>query len=516
MSSLPAAGYLTNAARTEGEVKTALDDWLAATKQLPGGAAISTLTLATDAATPTGAVHRIDTEAAAATDNMANLAVTNLPAGSLLLVTNANASRLVVAKHAAGGSGQLSLKTGGDFVLANPDKDWLLLVLISTTWTEILRSPDTGVSDVLTKTGAYTTTAADRNKLIDGTSGTWTLTLLAAATAGKDFVQPIKNSGTGVITLDGNGAETIDGSTTLALNQGDEIVLVCDGSNWKSFSRYVASGTDFPDMLRNLKLAASVAGNALTVSVKNSAGNDPSAGDPVKLSFRSATLTDGGYAVRSITGALSVVLSSGSTMGFPASWTDWIHAWAIDNAGTVELALSRYRYGFNEFGVVSTTAEGGAGAADSATVMYSTTARANVACRYLGKIKIQTGATPGQWGSAPTVTHTASQDAYLEGGIWTDVTGSRALGTAYQNTSGRKRRVLAVCYGPAPGAINVEFFAGTVNPPTTSLATGTGESDAAGSARHRVVFSVEIPDGWYYQITNNSGGTLGTWFELDE
>lgn len=153
--------------------------------------------------------------------------------------------------------------------------------------------------------------------------------------------------------------------------------------------------------MRNVGLAASVASKALTVALKGADGNDPSATNPVYISFRSATATTGTPIVRSVSAALSVTLSSGSSLGFAGDETGRIYVWAIDNAGTVELALSRTADIFPESNLVSTTAEGGAGAADSASVMYSTTARTNVACRCIGYIEIKSDATAGVWGTSP-------------------------------------------------------------------------------------------------------------------
>jgi hypothetical protein len=45
--------------------------------------------------------------------------------------------------------------------------------------------------------------------------------------------------------------------------------------------------------LRNIGLAASVAASALTIALKDAAGNDPSAASPVLVGMRSATLTTG-------------------------------------------------------------------------------------------------------------------------------------------------------------------------------------------------------------------------------
>jgi len=154
--------------------------------------------------------------------------------------------------------------------------------------------------------------------------------------------------------------------------------------------------------LHNLGLVATVSSKALTVALKGSNGNDPSATNPVKIGFRSVTLTTGTPVFRTVTGALSVVLSSGSTLGFTNALAGRLYVWAIDNAGTVALGLSRTADIFSESNLISTTAEGGAGAADSTTVMYSTAALTNKAVRCIGYIEITTGATAGEWDNAPT------------------------------------------------------------------------------------------------------------------
>ena len=82
------------------------------------------------------------------------------------------------------------------------------------------------------QTALYTVLAADERKLITG-SGTFTITLIAAVTAGAGFTVAIKNIGTGVITIDGNGTETIDLALTVVLGKRhDGVVLFCDGANW--------------------------------------------------------------------------------------------------------------------------------------------------------------------------------------------------------------------------------------------------------------------------------------------
>lgn len=175
--------------------------------------------------------------------------------------------------------------------------------------------------------------------------------------------------------------------------------------------------TNIQQLLDNISFTATVSAKALTVALKGVNGNDPASGNPCMIAFRSATLTDGKPVVRSVTSSLSVVLSSGSTLGFTAALAGRLYVWAIDNAGTVELALSRTADIFPESNLVSTTAEGGAGAADSASVMYSTTARTNVACRCIGYIEITTGATAGEWDNAPTVVQVMGPGVHRTGDI---------------------------------------------------------------------------------------------------
>lgn len=140
-----------------------------------------------------------------------------------------------------------------------------------------------------------------------------------------------------------------------------------------------AVGAPFPfaaAFVVNGKIARSVAGGALTLALKTLAGADPSASSPVLVLMPQGNPFDGTYAIRKVTAALSTVISSGSTAGHTSTVASPLYDYFIDNAGTLELSWSNKFFGGQ--GVASTTAEGGAGAADSATTMYSTTARANV------------------------------------------------------------------------------------------------------------------------------------------
>ena len=81
------------------------------------------------------------------------------------------------------------------------------------------------------RSGAYTVVAGDRGKLINAT-GTWTLALTAAATLGAGFAFALRNSGAGVITIDPNASEQIDGATTISVAAGSSCLVVCTGAAW--------------------------------------------------------------------------------------------------------------------------------------------------------------------------------------------------------------------------------------------------------------------------------------------
>lgn len=85
---------------------------------------------------------------------------------------------------------------------------------------------------IVAKIANYTTTVNDHTITCGAGNESFTVTLIAASgLAG--LMYHIKNVGTGTITVDGNSAETIDGSATAVIStQFASISIQCDGSNW--------------------------------------------------------------------------------------------------------------------------------------------------------------------------------------------------------------------------------------------------------------------------------------------
>lgn len=88
------------------------------------------------------------------------------------------------------------------------------------------------VESQATKTGTYVVTPTDSIVLANGTFTVY----LYAASGDIGRVQTIRNIGSGTVTVQANGAETIDGTNTKTLAAGEAIRLTCDGTYWWSLS----------------------------------------------------------------------------------------------------------------------------------------------------------------------------------------------------------------------------------------------------------------------------------------
>lgn len=124
--------------RNEAAMKVDLDAFLSGVKEMPGGQAPEALTISSGSVTPTGCAVIVDTEGAAATDNLDVADVTNHPEGRLLLVRATSSLRVVTIRHNQGGSGQFLTADGNSITLDNERKQ-VLFCRSGTSWYEVAR-----------------------------------------------------------------------------------------------------------------------------------------------------------------------------------------------------------------------------------------------------------------------------------------------------------------------------------------------------------------------------------------
>ena len=218
--------------------------------------------------------------------------------------------------------------------------------------------------------------------LLDRTGGTVSGELILSAT--NDVKIPV---GT---TAQRNGTP-VNGQ--IRYNSDNKVYEGYHESQFSSFQREVAN----PDYASNYSLTATVASSALTISLKNAAGANAAAGDPAGFAFRSATLASGDNSLVKLTGSLSGVVASGATLGHTNAVENPIFVGVLNNAGTLELCWSTTPW---DEGERITTTAAGAGST-SASLIYSTSARTNVASKIVGKL-LSTQTTAGTWAAVPT------------------------------------------------------------------------------------------------------------------
>lgn len=205
-----------------------------------------------------------------------------------------------------------STVTEAQFKSAITDLREFLATLLGTAGTQqaALAAMGSLIAATVDKTAAYTVAAGDRGKLINCSTGTFSLSLLAVATAGAGFCLAVRNSGTGVITVDPDTTEHIDGATTITLGAGESCLVVCDGAAWKTVGRTVVP--EYGVLLG--MYARTTSGSGLTATRPAGATR---AHIIVQGGGGGSTGGAGGYAeaVKTVTGDLTVTVGGGGSAG---------------------------------------------------------------------------------------------------------------------------------------------------------------------------------------------------------
>lgn len=223
--------------------------------------------------------------------------------------------------------------------------------------------------------------------------------------------------------------------------------------------------------------------------------------NPTNRDYRSTTLTSGTPVNVSNASQLTLTISNGSTLGTVSGVQSDIAIISINNAGTMELAAVNLAGGatLDETGLITTVAEGGAGAADSATVFYSNTARTGVAYRVEGIFR-STQTTAGAWAQTPTLVQGVGGLAAIPKRLLQDLTyqtGAVATGTTIitlsdsipQITEGDQYMSLAITPTSATSRLEILVRVAHANNSVTTITTALFRDSVANALCARSVYS---------------------------
>ncbi len=349
---------------------------------------------------------------------------------------------LVAGQQTATSTTSLTIATGPQTLAIQAGKNFS-----ANQWVLIQESAN-AANQMLGQITSYGGTTLVVNVAATGGSGThadWTIVLTnSAAAAG---YQPPTGSG----NVTGPGSAT---SGHLAVFSGTTGKLVADGGAAGSIANLsaltaqylAASAVMFGVNMINGTIKASVASNALTLAIKTLAGADPSASDPVWFAFRDATAGNGDYSVIETTAALSVTVPAGSTLGFSNATPGRIWLVAVNNGGTVSLAVvncytqsSGNVFPLGGWGVAGTVTNP---IGNNAQQFYGPASLSNVPYSVLGYVSYETGATlatAGTYATAPTRVELLRPGVPLPGfviqSLWNQITAVPTGGATYSPTA---------------------------------------------------------------------------------
>jgi len=350
-----------------------------------------------------------------------------------------------------------------------------------------------------------------------------TADIIAVGTSNITFSQVFTSTATPILNAPNKnppiGADKISivDSVTglLALLTFTNLVTYLSGlcsAGWNAFTSSSCSGNSASATAATLAATASALANTASVKIPTIGTSVTSnaltmAVSPQYLDFRSPTVSFGTVTTLNAAPAQLVVPST-ATLGTISAQLSRLIVLEILNAGVAELAVVNQAGGNNldETTVISTTAI--AAGSNSANVIYSTTARANVPFRVMGYIE-STQAVAGTWATVPSTVQGAGGQALAAmgsfgfGQTWQSLTGSRALSTTYYNTTGKPIMLALTGHNATAGSV----FSLTVNGIPLQFAV----NDVAGSYG---TGNLVIPVDASYVLAGNGTPTVDNWYEL--
>jgi hypothetical protein len=305
-----------------------------------------------------------------------------------------NLTVLANGKTIEGDSTSIILDVNGTyatFIYVSSTSNWKLQSI-----PKVYSATSTSTKTISNQASAYTVVASDLGKIINCTSGTFTVGLTAAASLGSGFTCTIwntSNTSTDAITIDPNLTETIDGVATLVLRRGEGLAIVCNGTNWqiddkkpmRGYAENISSSSDRPIATGNDSVSlggtssgnysVSIGGNCSgTYSIAIGKGNN-ACSSSYGVALGAWAVAGGTYGSVSIGYGSSATVSYGTALGAASSGSAAV---SVTGAGAMALGGS-YASGTDSFAAAigDNTSTYGAQGANSIALGATATASAS-------------------------------------------------------------------------------------------------------------------------------------------
>lgn len=211
MTDMPNKNHLVSTTTTELEFQTALGDFYDVVNQMAGQGVAEALTITAGAVTPAKAHFVVDTEEAAASDDLDNI-LPNTIGAKLLLVRSSSDARVVVLRHNQSGTGKLMLRGAANASLTSTSQ---MIVFrwdaANSAWVETYRnwgylapptynpSADRTALGLGTSAVKNTGTSGDAVPLLN-TACTWAESIAVSAAAANRTIT-VSRTGTGASSV---------------------------------------------------------------------------------------------------------------------------------------------------------------------------------------------------------------------------------------------------------------------------------------------------------------------------
>lgn len=224
---------------------------------------------------------------------------------------DASLASAVVAQGIAAYAGAWSSLTGAKSVPLSVDHEGAFWILLTATADVTADEPGVsakwarayGGGVIYPRTSNIEFVAEDNGKIFEYTSGTFSQAFDAAATLKEGWCVYLYNTGTGIVTLDPDGAELIDGASTKVLPKDALTLVICTGTAFDTITTLmpladnhvtVTTGNGYGSTntkIRRFTTTLSSAGQALTYADSAANGGSITVNE---AGLYEITVTDGG------------------------------------------------------------------------------------------------------------------------------------------------------------------------------------------------------------------------------